>query len=395
MAGPFNVRLWELFAQLEATFGTSPGALAGTDAFKANTANPWTRNVARFERDREQGNRASVPVPMKGKESSSWTIPAQLYPSGNAATPTECDMDVFYEAHLGAKHKATAHGALTTGSTATVINLTGGGAAAMGIVNGDMIMVDVSAVFGMEAREITNITVDAVTVAPALSAAPASGRAVYSGTTYRLNDAALKTLHLWGYLDGNNFRHKTGGNTVKTMAINCDFSSDTPIAEVTFGGDGKQLETHATSRPTAVTAGEPLLPSEAKVFIGASGVLCVTSVGLSSDNGLELRQNESCSLFPTGAKRTGNNSNFNITQDLEMLLLTGTVEGYYDAASALTAYDVTVQLGVTVGKTVAWRTQKFVPEVNTGDQGGEVSVAMSGRVYSTGVANTELVLAFL
>jgi hypothetical protein len=391
MAGPWSTRLWEIFVQLESVFGTSPGALAGTDAMKVRTQHPFTRNVARYDRDKDQGNQASVLSTQKGKESSAFSIASDLIPSGNAATPTAPDIDPLLEAHFGSKHTATAHTTLAAGSTSTVLNFAAGGVAASGTQVGDIIVVDVSAAFGLEARQVTVIATDAVTVDRALSAAPASGRAVYTGTTYKLLASALKTVHIWQFLDGDNFRHKVGGASVKTMAISCDFSSETPVAEVTFTGEGKQVETATTARPTSVTAGEPLLPAEAKVWIGASGVICVTSVGVDSDNGLELRMNESCSLFPTGQKRTGNGGNFNITQSISLLLQTA-YEGYYDVADDLTAYDVIVQLGVSPGKIVAWRTPKWILDANPGDQDGEVKLDLTGRAYALTTVNTELTL---
>jgi hypothetical protein len=297
MAGPFSSRQHELFAQLEAAYGTSPGALAGTDAFKARAAFPWKRVVARYDRDKDQGNEASVLSTQKGKEHSTYQVASDVIPSGNAATPTAPDMDPFFEAHLGLKHTATAHTTLAAASTTTLLKFTPGGGVASGVQVGDLIAVDVSAAFGVEVRQVTIVATDDITVDRALSAAPAAARAVYVGTTYRLSAAQLKTLHLWGYLDGDNFRHKTGGNSVKSMDLSCDFSSQTPVAEVTFSGEGKAVESHATARPTAVTAGEPLIPSEGKVWVGASAALCAVKVGLKSDNALELRQNESCTLL--------------------------------------------------------------------------------------------------
>ena len=397
MAGPFSVRQWDLFAQLESAFGTSPGALAGTDAFKSRTANPFKRVVARYDRDKDSGNQASVLSTQKGKEHSTYSVASDVIPSGNAATPTAADMDPFFEAHFGLKHTATAHTTLAAGSTTTVLNFAVGGVAASGVAVGDLIAVDVSVAFGVEVRQIPTggITGDAVTVDRALSAAPAAARNVYLGTTYSLSAAQLKTLHLWGYLDGDNFRHKTAGNSVRSMDLSCDFSSQTPIAEVTFAGEGKAVETHATARPTAVTAGDALLPTEGKVWIGSSAVLCAVKAALKSDNALELRQNESCTLVPSGVKRTGNGGNFNVTQDLDMLLLTGAVEGYYDNAAALTAYDVLTQLGVTPGKIVAWRTPKFILDAEAGDQDGEVSLQMTGRAYALTTPGTEVTLAFI
>jgi hypothetical protein len=105
--------------------------------------------------------------------------------------------------------------------------------------------------------------------------------------------------------------------------------------------------------------------------------------------------NESCSLFPSGVKRTGNGGNYMITQNLDLLLLTGTVEGYYDNAAALTAYDVICQLGVTPGKMVVWSSPKFILDANPAEQDGEVSLQMNGRCYALTSPDTELYLAFI
>lgn len=395
MAGPFRTQDFELFVQLEGSYGTSPGALAATDAFKCNAKNPFKRNIARYDRDKDQGNQASVLSFQIGKSSSDWAIDGDIIPSGNAATPTLCDMDPFFEAHFGSKHKATAHTTLAAGSTTTVINFTAGGVAASGTQVGDFIAVDVSAAFGVEVRQIPTggITGDAVTVDRALSAAPAAGRAVYVGTTYKLTFATLASLHLWAYLSGDNFRHKAGGCDARQMEVACDFSSTTPVATVGFSGGGLAVTTHATARPTPTTAGEPLLPPAAKAWIGTA-LYCVTKATLSSNNGIEQRMSESCSLVPTGLKRTGNGGRYAVTQEIDLLLLSGAIEGYYDNETTLTAYDCLVQLGLLPGAMVAWRTPKFVPNpVETPEADGEVALSLSGKCYGLSVVDTEVAFA--
>lgn len=393
MPGPFRSIDFELFAQLEATYGTSPGALAATDAFKCHAKNPFKRNIARYDRDKDQGNQASVLSYQLGKSSVDWAIEGDIIPSGNAATPTKPDMDMFYEAHFGSKHKGTAHTTLAAGSTTTVLNFTAGGGAATGVQVGDLIAVDVSAAFGVEVRQVTIVATDTITVDRALSAAPAAARAVYMGTTYRLSFAALKSLHLWGYLSGDNFRHKAGGCDVRQLDLNCDFTSTTPVATVNVSGGGLAVVTHATARPTPTTIGEPLLPPIGKVWIGAA-LYCVCKASLSSNNGIEQRMSESCSLVPTGLKRTGNGGRYAVTQELDLLLLTGTIEGYYDGETTLTAYDCITQLGIAPGAMVAWRTPKFVPNpVDTPDVDGEVALALSGKCYGLSAVDTEVSFA--
>lgn len=393
MAGPFRTQDFELFAQLESVYGTSPGALAGTDAFKCHAKNPFKRNIARYDRDKDQGNSASVLSYQVGKSSADYSVEGDIIPSGNAATPTAPDMDPFFEAHFGSKHTGTAHTTLTSGSTSTVLELTAGGAAASGVQVGDLIAIDVSAAFSVEVRQVTVVATDTVTVDRALSAAPASGRAVYIGTTYRLSFAALKSLTLSTYLAGDNFRHRALGCDVRQLDLACDFTSTTPVATVTASGGGIAVTTHAEARPTPTTAGEPLLPPVGKVWIGTA-LYCVCKASLSSNNGLEQRMSESCSLVPTGLKRTANNGRYNVTQELDLLLLTGAIEGYYDNETTLTAYDTITQLGIAPGAMVAWRTPKYVPNpVEAGEQDGEVSLQLSGRCYGLTAVDTEVTFA--
>jgi hypothetical protein len=401
MAGPFITRDFELFVQLESAWGVSPGALAGADAFKSRTKFPFKRTKARYDRDNDMDNaQASVVSTQGGRESGEWNVSLDVIPGGNAATPTEPDTDPFLEAHLGSKHKATANTTTTSGSTTTVVNLVGGGFAAAGLQDGDMVAVDVSVAFGIEVRQILSHATDAITLDRALSGAPTTGRNVYGGTTYRLSQAVLKSVYLWGYLNGNNFRHAMPGSLVRELGIDIDFNNETPVASLALSGTGQQIITHSTSRPTPVTIGQPLLPSAGKVWIG-TGLLSVTKLGLKSHNGGKLRQSESASLFPTGVYRGENKSRYMITASLELLLLTGAIEGYFDGAANLTAYDALVQLGATAGQICAWRMPKLIPDADVGDTADEVSLALSGRCYAgasgvTGQTNDdELILAFL
>lgn len=395
MAGPFVSRDFETFVQLESAWGTSPGALAGADAFKSRTKFAFKRNKARYDRDNDMDNgQRSVLSTQGGREFGSWSVGLDVIPSGNAATPTDPDVDPFLEAHFGSKHKATAHTTLQAASTTTLLKFVGGGGAASGVQVGDLIAVDVSAAFGIEVRQVTIVSTDDVTVDRALSAAPANGRNVYLGTTYSLSASALKSVYLWQFLNGANFRHAMPGSIVKELGIDIDFNNETPVASLSLSGDGQAIITHATARPTPVTGGQPLLPSAGKVWVGASPVLGVTKVGLKSMSALELRQSESTSLFATGVKGTANKARYSINQTLELLLLTGTIDAYFDNANVLTAYDMIVQLGAAAGQIVAWRTPKWILDGDIGDTGDEVTFSGSGRCYGS-VGDDEIKLAFI
>lgn len=393
MAGPFLGQDFTHYAQLEAVWGTSPGALAGTDAFKCKTQYPFERVKARLDRDQDSGRQPSVTTTQGGRESSTWEIEADLIPSDNATTPTAPDMDPFFHAHFGLKLTGTAHTLTAGASTGTTLNLTVGGGASSGIAIGQLIAISVDDTIGFEVRRVVNIAGDVVTIDRALSANPINGRVVRVGITYKFSQPELKSVHIWEFLDGDNFRHLVGGAVARQMTLACDFASDVPVATTSFNGEGDIIETHATAEPVAVTAGLPLVPPKSYMWIGDDRH-CLCKVDVASDNGIELRNNQSCSLTPSGMKRTGNNGHYLVTLTASLLLETGTVEGYYDDASGLTAYSVLVQLGDVAGSIVAFTAPKWVPDVPVEDLDGDVSLGLTGRCYGT-AGDDDFYLGFL
>ena len=53
-----------------------------------------------------------------------------------------------------------------------------------------------------------------------------------------------------------------------------------------------------------------------------------------------------------------------------------------------------VQLGVSPGSIVAWRTPKFIPDAEVGDIADEVALDLSGRCYGVN-GDDELYLSFI
>lgn len=396
MAGPFLARNVEVFVQKEAVWGTSPGALAGTDALKHTSGKAIKKVVARRDRDQDRDyDSPSVLTTQKGREKSEFNLECQVIPSGNGTTPTEPDVDPLLNAHFGYKHKATAHTTTAAGSVGTSINFAVGGVAASGVEVGDIIFIDVSTAFGYEARRITALPGgDVVTVNAGFSTDPAAGRTVKVGTTYRFKSGSEpSSVHVWEFIEGNNFRHIAPGTLVQNVEGEFDFSNDTPAGTLKFSGEGQaEAAQTSTSRPTPTTAGVPLVPDGSYAFLGGTRN-CMLKGSFKSNNGMELRENESCTLYPSGVKRTGNNSRNQVEGSVSMLLTTGTVEGYYDNQSSLTAYDLILQFGKTAGAMVAVAMPKFIPDVPAAEQDGEVSLDLSGRAYGTS-GHDELYIAF-
>lgn len=393
MAGPYVTRDYEYAAQLEGTYNTDPGSWAGAHFFKSQSEAAFKRIVSRYDRDKDRDYaQRSVITTQKGRESGSFEFKGDIIPAG-AGTPTKPDMDLLFQAHMGTVHLATAHTSTTSGSSGTTLELTAGGGAASGIAAKDLIAVDVDATYGYQVRQVVSISTDTVTVDRAFPANPASGRAVKTGATFYLTTANMLSLYLLEWLNGDNARHALGGAIAQKMMIDADYSQENPVVGVTFSGPGARVVTHSTSRPTPVTAGQPLVPTQGKAFVGSS-LLDIVKASLDSDNGLELLESESGSLYPTAVKQTGNGGRYNMTGMVELLRRSGTVEGYYDNATSLTAYDVIIQHGITPGAIFAYRMPKFIPDVEEGAVEGLASVQMKGRLYGTS-GDDELTLAFL
>lgn len=388
----------ELAVQEEATYGTSPGAVAGTDMFKHTSRLHITPKRSRYYRDQDADYaQASVLSPaQKGRESSDLKIDVDAVPSG-AGTPTEPDIDVLLKVHFGTKHKATAHTTTTAGSSGTSLVLATGGGAASGIAIGDLIAVDVSAAAGYEVRRVTNVSTDTVTVDRAFTTDPATGRTVKLGTTYKFLNTAALSAYISQWIGGTGVRHAVPGVVLSDFEASCAFDNETPMPKFSFTGRGMKEVTHAVARPTPTTAGIPLVATQAKAWIGAVKV-CPISASFKSNNGLELRENLCTGLEPAGVKRTANNSRYSVEGTLDSLLTTGDTDtaAIYELAKAsdATPLDIIVQWGIVPSTIVAYCMPRFVCDPERIEISGEFGVRFSGKALGT-TGDDEIFLAFI
>lgn len=394
----------EIGVQAEATYGLDPGAI-GTTAFFKHTTGPDAvqRVIARYDRDQDNDyQQASVLSTQKGRESTTIKLEADLIPAG-AATPTAPDIKALLKACFGQEHVATAHTTTAAGSSGTTLNLAGGGGAASGILAFDMIAVDIDGAGTYEARMVVSIATDVVTIDRAFTSNPAAGRAVKTGATYRpLNTAAL-SVYLKRFLNAATLRYAVPGVIVPDFTLSIDNAQGTPVGKVAFAGRGMAELVHTDARPSIVTVGQPLVPTDSRVWFGATKLCIAGTAQLHFNNGLELAENESCSLQPNRAKRTGN-GNGRYTADLAigLLLTTGTEDtsALYSAAQAFTYQDVLVQLGKipgtgTGGGIVAWRCPRFLPDPKLMSRNGEFGIDFGGgRCYGS-AGDDEVVLGFI
>jgi hypothetical protein len=399
MAGPFNNKDHELFVKTEASYNDQTYSPAAADAIRSRTGFPAKRDKSRKDRDEEFDGSASVHGTVGGKEKATWEIEMAITPSEVTGTATAPDAFELFKNHMGSQDVALAHSTTQAGSTTTVIAGTAGAVAALGLAVGDFIGVQAPAAsptLGVEVRQVTVIATDNITVTPALSFAPLTGRALYGAVTYRLLRTSTGTVGIASYLNGDNARQLVSGAVVSQMDVSYSASADVPEAMVKFSGEAAKISPLTIAKPTGTFAGNPLAPTSAFAWVGSTKQ-CVTDLTLTSNNGQEVRNNESCSLNPTGVKRTGNNGKYKVELAMKMLLLTdGIRDAYYDVADDLTAYDVTVQLGIELGKIFAFRCASWRPDVDRDAVDGEASLDMKGRCYSNNsTSDTELVLAFL
>jgi len=379
------------YAKAEATYNTDP-TVGSADAFITRSANILKRNKARLDRDQDNDRKISVKTTQGGRESAEWQHEGAVIPAG-AATPTAPDTDLFYLQHWGAGATNGAHGTTAVGTTASALTLTAGDTAAMGLVVGQLIGVVVDSVggtYGIEVRQIRALPgAEVVTLDRACSANPGTGKVVLGGRQYNMA-TTIASFHGYRYVDGNNHRYRVGGAHPSKLEISADFTGETTEVMEKFSGPAAQIAAFTTTIPSPTLAGVPLVSNQGKVWFGATKG-CINKVSLVSDNGVVLRENESCGIYPTGLKRTGNDGRFSITLAIDYILEAQT---HFTDAASLTSYDVMVQLGDQTGKIIAFVCRNWVPDVEQGETDGEVSNALSGRVYATTDLD-EVYMAFL
>jgi hypothetical protein len=300
-------------------------------------------------------------------------------------------MGLLYKHTFGSVHTCTAHTTTQAGSSGTTLKLTGGGGAASGIQAGDLIAVDVDATYGIEVRRVVSISTDDVVMDRALSTDPATGRAVYVGTTYSLSESALLSFHAW-FFNGDAERWKVPGCITNDFSLDIGFSGDGLHGNVSFACHGQPREAQSVSKATATTAGTWKTPSEGKVFIGTT-IYRIISGKLGVKNGYAHRDNESDALYPTGMKRTENNSRYAVEQELDMYLTSDT-SALDSGADTYGALDVIAQIGITPGKIVAWNTPNWRPGGENTEQDGEIGLKLAGQCFGTD-GDDEVKLAFI
>lgn len=380
------------FAEVEASYGDATATPSGTDAFRSRARTlGFKEKTSRLDRDQDSDRSASVHSAVLGRREASFEYPMALAPSGVTGTPTAPDWGEFARAHFGTQRIGVGHSTCTTGSTTTVIAGSSGAGAALGVAVGDFLAFVTTA--GIEARQVTVVATDTFTVSPALTSAPANGSAIYAAVTYKLSKNTLLSMIGYGYLDGD-FEHMCPGMAVADMEISYDLNGDAPEPMLKFSGPAQRVEILGTSLPSpTLQTNRGIGPAPAYIWIDGTKT-CVTKMALKSNNGMQLINDGSCNLYPSGIVRTGNDGRYLINFEFEVVLVGSTVEDYYDNARTLTAHDLTVQVGSSLTTGIcAFRLPKHIPEADQSDVNNKVAIKLGGRAYGNGTDDTEITMA--
>lgn len=392
----------ELAILEEVTYGTNPGGLTNAASFKHHAGPSYvTKSVARYERamdaDYQQASVLATPV-QPGRVSSTVKIECDLVPAGSGA-PTVPDVDLLLKNHFGQLHTCSANTTTTAGSAGTSIVLTGGGGATSGISvgGGDLVAIETASGTGnYEVRRVISRATDTLTIDRAMSTNPNTGCNVKVGTTWRFLNTFIGSLYMWRFLGGNDRKYAVPGLILNQLDIKYDASQNAPLGGITFAGPGMLETTQSDTRPTPATLGIPLVPTVGKIWLGAVRY-CIVDIALSSKNGRDLRNNESCSLGPRAVYAK---DRYNVTQNMSIYYTKQGGAGdedadtLYAAAPLLGSIDALVQLGNVPGNIVAWETPAWKPDMEHKDINGLQGLSLSGRAYGT-AGDDEIYLAYL
>lgn len=225
-------------------------AVGTSQTMAAGNVIEWKDFTAESKRDeiaRDVNNNSYDDVePVSGMETVSATISAELHGSGTAGVSSE--QDALWQAAIG-ERTVTVSATTTAASTTTLVKLGAGGS---GFRAGQHIILDPSAggTGAYEVTRITEIATNDLTVYPALSVAPPTGRAIAAAVHYRPSITELHSLALHFYRGGITLEKYRG---CKVSGLTLDYTAGQTI-NPSFTLEGMNTEAPTAS---AYTLGTP------------------------------------------------------------------------------------------------------------------------------------------
>lgn len=370
----------QVFVKKETAFAdTTYTGLAATDAVLARTI----QLTAAHNRvpSREKRATPDYVTALPRMATAGWSLSAAWQPSGTNGT--ESDLAPLFEGLMGSK---AGSGAVTTVAASPSPTVTGFTVASpTGMAVGDIIVVTLTT--GREATRITNIATAALTVSPALSAAPASGAAAVCGVSYKLTTAAPPTLAVCNFM--GSLEEAVIGALVESAQVTFAKSDEVLVS---FTGPGAKYLGQGTASLTnpgsQTTVGAPINGLIADANVNGY-VFKVTGVNVSLSNALALRDQDLGEAYATevfrGDRRTATVEASFYVEDTRIM----------DLATAFTKGGLSLVMGGTNGSMLAMvapLVEWEIAPLPAGETGPAIMTAR-GTCYASSTGNDSIVLA--
>lgn len=367
-------RLGRLYAGLHSSYGDTPSP-ASTDALRhimfLASGDPTNR--------RNSAEKQASPlhhVRFNGRETAALRqLTALLRPSGTLNTLPEASE--VLEAAFGAKTNVTLATTVASSPTTTGATLT----SASGLAANDFVLITCQD--GVKrARRLTaaNTGTGAVTWAPALAQAPATGAAVKAGIKYHMTTGLALSLWFAHYglkTDGSTagFKRLLKGAAVERFSLNLDATEE---AQFTVSGPAQSLITTVPSKPAAFTSvgSNPPPGWQTELWIGSTAQKFIKAT-IDVNTGVRLRNNEAGAGSSNAATEAYRATRADISLGLDCRVEDESI--IYDNAEAGTNLSVFFQLGFTEGNIIAVALPQVEFKVpDTGDEDEEVNWPFRG-----------------
>jgi len=332
-------RIGRVYVAQEASYGTAAVFVAG-DAVRHLMVKLMEKPRNRVNSPERHVHPSQI-YRFTRRKTAEWSLEGIFYPSGTLNTVP--DHDPILQAVFGARTNVTLSTTVSAAPapTSTVFTVASIGA----LVVGDAVLVNATS-GGRQVRVITAIAGAALTVAPALSAAPTSGDTVKGCITYKLATALLSTgsLDIAHYL--TSFSYEISGGAPENLKITVDANDE---IRWEASGPAQDRARNAQTDPTTFTTAGTTPPS------GLTGYLRVDATAeeflraeFEVKNGIELDNvafGTSQAQAMYRAKKREVTCALNTMESNDVTIL--------DAAEATTDVVGLVQVGLTEGSIVA------------------------------------------
>ena len=374
-------RLGKVYAAKEVTFNTA-ATLASTDAIRHSSIQ-LNRPTARVDSP-ERHPHPSLIYRYTRRAEPTWSLGGLLYPAGTIQVAP--DMGDLFEAGFGATTLRAVSTTVSASPTPTATGATVAAAGALAVGDGVLIAIAAGQYAGKYVRVLTGVATNALTWAPALPAAPATGDAVKGCATYKLTTAVGPTLDLAHYLP--NVSYEGLGCVCDSLKFTLDSNDEIkweasgPMASRTRPAQTvpAAFTTVGTAPPSGLT-GNGWNDAVAQEFIKAS---------IEVANAYKLDNIAYGTSVARGFYRSGQRK---VSLSLSQLASDDTV--LITDAEAATNSAMLLQTGVTEGSIIAFYApvwEPTVPDDADGDEVTELSYNGICKGSTSGVGNDELTL---